>query len=845
MKKWYLLLWIFSFSIALFSQTPVNKKKKKNKTSLLTEVSPPAEATLPSYKPSETRYFDLLHTDLTILPDFISSTIIGTAKLRLTPYTKPQNNITLDAQGMQIKSVFITNGDKQFSPKFTYDNYKLILDLPADVTVGDTLSVTISYIAEPYKWESKGLEVPKERGGYFIDPLDKNPYKHTQFWTQGETEYASAWFPTIDATNERCTQSIQVTVDNKYKTISNGLLIKGETHEDGTRTDYWVQSIPHAPYLFFLAVGEYEKFTDKPWNGKEVSYYTFAPYGEYLKEMFGNTPEMMTFFSNILKTPFAWEKFSQVIANDYTAGAMENSSIVIFYEKMLADRKNLKDQSFDGIIAHELFHQWFGDLVTCESWANLTLNESFATYGEYLWFQYKYGQEEADRQGKEDLDNYFKEALKVKEPIVNYHYDNFDDIFDNHRYEKGGRVIHMLRNYLGDAIFFKGLSIYLDENKLDCGEIHHLRMAFEKASGEDLNWFFEQWWLSKGHPDVIVSQKYDATTKTVKINILQTQPKDEPVFRFPLSIDIYTATGKITQQVWIEKKDEVFSFPVLEEPRLVNIDVDKYMLWNKKESLTVGANLVKFYEAGKFMDKYEVLADLVARQSNDKRIQQVYVDAFQPNQNWKLREFALQNIQLEKLNDADVLTQLKAIAVNIHDVPKVRSVALERYVTITDDWEFVKTIVAEDSSYLVQATALRILATYDKGEAIVLAKSFENVRSRNIWDVLLALYAQNYNGNQSDFMQRMMWMYRGSGMYNLVGYYFYWLKECTDIPVFKMQLQTLSNVVEYEENMDLRSDIQTNIGMIKLETDAKLAISPQDITLKTKKELLNTYFPLK
>ncbi|MBX7225338.1 MAG: M1 family metallopeptidase [Chitinophagales bacterium] len=843
MKKWYLLLWIFSFSITLFSQAPDNKRKKKNKTTIPTEVSAPTETPLPSYKPSETRYFDLLHTDLTILPDFATSTIIGTATLRLTPYAKPQNTITLDAQGMQIKSVSIVNGSKQFTPKFSYNNYKLNIDLPTAVTVGDTLSVAIAYIAEPYKWEDKGLEVPKERGGYFIDPLDKNPYKNTQFWTQGETEYASAWFPTIDATNERCTQTIQVTVDNKYKTISNGLLIKSETHEDGTRTDYWAQTIPHASYLFFLAVGEYEKFTDKPWNGKEVSYYTFAPYGEYLKETFGNTPEMMTFFSNKLQVPFAWEKFSQVVANDYTAGAMENSSIVIFYEKLMADRKNLKDESYDGIIAHELFHQWFGDLVTCESWANLTLNESFATYGEYLWFQYKYGQEEADRQGKEDLDNYFKEALKVKEPIVNYHYDNFDDIFDNHRYEKGGRVIHMLRNYLGDDIFFKGLNIYLNENRLDCGEIHLLRMAFEKASGEDLNWFFDQWWLSKGHPNVVVSQKYDETTKTIKVSILQTQPNDEPVFRFPVKIDIYTSAGKTTQQKWVEQRSETFSFSVAEAPRLVNVDADKYMLWNKKESLTVAANKVKFYEVGTFMDKYEVLEDLKVRQGDDKSIRQIYVDGFQKNQNWQIRELSLENIQLEKLKDADVLEQLKVIALDVHDVPKVRTIALERYVTTADDWAFVKTILAEDSSYMVQAKALNILARYDKAAAVQSAKSMEQIKSKYIWDELMTLYAYNYNGNQSDYMQKMMWMYRGRGIYKLVGYYFAWLHACNDIPVFKKQLQTLSDIVQYEENMDLKQDIKSNIGRIKIEVDATLAITPEDATLKAKKEALKAFFP--
>ena len=199
-----------------------------------------------------------------------------------------------------------------------------------------------------------------------------------QIWTQGETESNSAWFPTIDKTNQKTTQELTLTVDNKYVTLSNGKLVSQKKNTDGTRTDYWKMDLPHAPYLFFAGVGNYAVIKDT-WKGKEVSYYVEPEYASVARKIFGLTPEMMTFFSKVTGVEFPWAKYAQITGRDYISGAMENTTATLHSDIAQRDARELVDgNGWESVIAHELFHQWFGDYVTTESWSNLTVNESWS-----------------------------------------------------------------------------------------------------------------------------------------------------------------------------------------------------------------------------------------------------------------------------------------------------------------------------------------------------------------------------------------------------------------------------------------------------------------------------------
>ena len=333
------------------------------------------------YRPSKKRENDLLHTKLKISFDWEKQYAHGQAELLFTPYFYPQSSLELNARGFDIHSIKLKtiNGDVK-NVDYSYDSLIIDINLDREYKKGEKYFILIDYTAKPNELKEGGSNaITSDKGLYFINPLGKETNKPTQIWTQGETQASSCWFPTIDAPNEKMTQELYITVDTSYTTLSNGLLIYSVENEDGTKTDYWRQEKPHAPYLTMMAIGKYATVQDR-WNDIEVNYLVEPEYEKYAKNIFGNTPEMLEYFSSLLNYTYPWDKYSQVVVRDYVSGAMENTSATIMMEGLQVDDRQLIDQHWDAIIAHELFHHWFGDLVTCESWSNLPLNESFANY---------------------------------------------------------------------------------------------------------------------------------------------------------------------------------------------------------------------------------------------------------------------------------------------------------------------------------------------------------------------------------------------------------------------------------------------------------------------------------
>ena len=280
------------------------------------------------YRETATKINNLVHTKLELKPDFSKSYLYGKAWLTLKPHFYPTDSLNLDAKGMEIKKVALVKGTKQIPLTFDYDDWNLKIKLDKIYKSNESYTIYIDYTAKPDEFDQKygAGAMLGIKGMYFINPKGEEKDKPTQIWTQGETESSSAWFPTIDKTNQRCTQELTVTVDNKYVTLSNGKLASQKKNADGTRTDYWKMDLPHAPYLFFLGVGEYAVVKDT-WKGKEVNYYVEPEYKSVAKKIFGNTPEMMTFFSKITGVDFPWIKYSQITGRDFVAGAMENTTV--------------------------------------------------------------------------------------------------------------------------------------------------------------------------------------------------------------------------------------------------------------------------------------------------------------------------------------------------------------------------------------------------------------------------------------------------------------------------------------------------------------------------------------
>ncbi len=539
------------------------------------------------YRPARTKVFKLIHTRLELSFDLKERKVNGLATIELKPWFYPQRHLCLDAVGFDVEGIWDVTDDGDVKLDYDYDGKILDVDLGKTLREDQHIIVKIKYTAEPEKVPSdQGSAIKSNQGLYFIDPDSTDPKKPTEIWTQGEVQSNSRWFPTLDAPNQRCTQEMFITVDPKYVTLSNGILVYSRDNPDGTRTDYWKMDKPHAPYLFMLAVGEYAVVKDK-WRDMDVSYYVEPEYEQYAKDIFGRTPEMIEFFSDLLDYPFPWPKYAQVVVRDFVTGAMENTTATVFMEDVQVTKSELVDDNWDDIISHELFHQWFGDLVTCESWANIVLNEGFATYAEYLWKDYKDGHDEAAEYLKDQLDEYLNEATTKNVSLVRYRYDDPDDLFDNHSYEKGSIVLHLLRTYIGDDAFFKSIQYYLKKHQYNSVEINDLRMAFEEVTGQDLNWFFNQWYLAPGHPVLDVKETYIDSLKQLVLQVRQQQDTVRfPVYRLPVKVDLWVRGSRTNHKIVIDKSVQKFTFTCDTIPDLLLFDTDFAMVGEIEQEKT-------------------------------------------------------------------------------------------------------------------------------------------------------------------------------------------------------------------------------------------------------------------
>lgn len=564
------------------------------------------------YQPSKTKVNDLIHTKLNVSFDWQKQYMYGKAELVLAPYFYPQNTVIIDAKGFDINKVALKSGDVLTPLVYEYiDSLTLEIKLDKEYQKGEKYRLFIDYVAKPNELDITGASqaISDDKGLYFINPLGEDTQKPRQIWTQGETEASSCWFPTLDQPNEKTTQEMVITVDTAFVTISNGKLTAQLFNENGTRTDFWEQNKPHAPYLFMMAIGDFAKIHDSwlaPEAGErlEVDYYVEKEYAQHAMKIFGNTPEMLGFFSKKLGYEYPWDKYSQVIVRDYVSGAMENTSASIFMEAVQLTDRELLDKNWDYIIAHELFHHWFGDLVTCESWGQLALNESFANYSEYLWYEYKWGREYADNHREEEMEGYMRQAQKSQYPIIRYNYAHRMDMFDAHSYNKGGLVLHMLRKQVGDEAFFASLKHYLHKNEYTDAEIHELRLSFEDVTGQDLNWFFNQWFLSAGHPTIDVSKNWENDTLT--FTAIQTQDSlYTPYFKIFTDLLVNTPDGVKKYDFLIEGGTSEIKIPLSSKPSFVLMDSEQSILGIINGNDTYKESIALY----NYSDKYQVRAD--------------------------------------------------------------------------------------------------------------------------------------------------------------------------------------------------------------------------------------------
>lgn len=765
----------------------VEKNQNKNDEPIVeieqVEVKPKEKPKTKIYQSSNTKQNDIIHTKLEVKFDWQNSWLYGKATVDIKPFFYPTAKLYLNARGMDIYKVQIVKSGQNTDLKYTYENDSIKIDLDKTYTKEEKYTVFIDYKSKPEELKKGGSRaIMSDKGLYFINPKGEDPDKMPQIWTQGETQSNSAWFPTIDSPNEKMTQELFITVDDKYTTLSNGVLKEQKKNTDGTRTDRWVMDLPHAPYLVMMGIGEFKIVKDS-WKGKDVWYYVEKEYEPYARAIFGNTPEMLEFYSNKLGVQYPWQKYSQIVCRDYVSGAMENTSATLHGEFLYSTDRELIDDDQESVIAHELFHQWFGDLVTCESWSNLPLNESFATYGEYLWNEYKYGRDKADAEGYASRSGYIAESKQKNVDLIRFDYKDREDMFDGHSYNKGGQILNMLRRYVGDEAFFSSLKLYLERNKFNTAEVHNLRLCFEEVTGEDLNWFFNQWFLSKGHPDLKIEKQYDAAQKKLNLKITQQQDfeKGIPLFTIPVNVDIYSGKNKMSKLIWIKQAEETIEIPnVNQQPDLVNFDADKSLLCNKNESKTLEEYVFQYKNAPLYLDRFEAMEYLKNELSNPVAYETIVLSLKDKYEGLRKKAIGILN-NVASSNEEKLKPMMIEISKNDKN-SNVRAAAInflaENYKG--NDLKEVYSSAMNDKSLNVISNALEGLSVLDMNLALSKAKELEKEKSMSLTFSIMNLYAENGNESSLTFFMDKAKEFGGFsevGYYNMFGKF---LKKCND-----------------------------------------------------------------
>ena len=492
--------------------------------------------------------------------------------------TASTSTIDLDAADMTITEVAAGDGAKL---EFTHEAPKLAINLGRKGAAGEKLHLAITYTARP----SVGL--------FFISPDPDQPKKGWQIWSQGETEYNHHWFPCYDSPNDRATSEVILSVREKYRTVSNGTMVKSEVNH-GWRTESWKMELPHVAYLVSIAAGEFDVVEDSDvTHGKPVPVRYFVPKGwhtvEEIKHTFEKTPAMMRFYSERTGVAYPYPKYDQVVADDFTWGGMENISATTLHPGTVVSKRSWMDRDSDGLIAHELAHQWFGDLVTCRTWAHAWLNEGFATYMEALWQEKAVGREAFIADMEDGLGGYLSEAANdYMRPTVCSHYTDPDDVFDSHIYPRGAWILRMLHDRLGNDAWWKGINRYLTKHRAGLVTTDDFRVAMEEASGQDLKGFFDQWLVKAGHPAFKVKADWDAGAKKLTLTVEQTQQARKlvwkdleteiPIFSVPIDVEFETKGGKSTKRIEVKDKLQTFTFDLGSEPTIIDFDRDSSIL---------------------------------------------------------------------------------------------------------------------------------------------------------------------------------------------------------------------------------------------------------------------------
>ncbi|MEA5462876.1 M1 family metallopeptidase [Leptothoe sp. PORK10 BA2] len=666
----------------------------------------------PHYNPDRPGQVEHIALDLDF--DIPKKSYSGTCSIRLNPLLNGVDSLTLDAVSLAISTVTIDDQPQSFD----YDGEQLHIHLSKPTLAGQAITLLITYaVKEP------------QRGIYFIAPDQHYPDKPYQVWTQGEDEDSRFWFPCFDYPGQLATSEVRVRVPKKYFALSNGERVS--TQADGKANIYhWKLDKVHPSYLMTLAIGEYDSI-ETEWRGRPVRYYVAKGRKDQIELTMGKTPQMMERFSQVFGYDYPFSNYDQACPVDFIFGGMENTTTTLLTDRCLLDERAAIDNiNSETLVAHELAHQWFGDLIVINHWSHAWVKEGMATYSEVLWLEHAYGRDEAMYYHLNHARDYLAEdASRYRRPLVTHIYREPIELYDRHIYEKGSCVYHMIRQALGDQLFTQTLKTLLTDNAHSTVETVDVLRAIDQATGKNLRYLFDQYVYRGGHPDYSLTYSWDSDSNLVKLMVTQTQVADgksqvqEGLFdlKIPIGFGYVTADKAATSDtdgpakakvdvhtvtVRIHERQQAFYFPLQKKPDFISFDVGNHTLKTVKldypiKELQAQLNhdpdpISRLYAAKAIAQKgtleaVEALSAALVR------------DAF-----WGVRAEVAQALATIQLAQA-VAGLLKGLK---DQHPKVRRAVVNALAKVktTESYKALKTIVENgDESYYVEGAAATAL----------------------------------------------------------------------------------------------------------------------------------------
>ena len=643
---------------------------------------------------ARSRDYDLQHSKIALRFDLDQKRVLGEVTHWLSILRGGSTKVFFDSVGLTIQSVTLNRA----AIKFETSADKLIVPLPAAAKAGDKFEIAIRYEGKPAK------------GMYFILPDKDYPDRPRQIWTQGESEDTRYYLPTYDYPNDRLTTETILTVPASWITVSNGKLMNVSEAGKGLKTWYWKESVPSSTYLITVVAGEFDEVRDT-WHGIPVTYYAPKGRGDRLPLNYGRTPAMMELFSKKFGVDYPWEKYAQVMVDDFVAGGMENSSATTNNSSSLVHPK-LAPEYFTGeddLISHELGHQWFGDLVTCKDWGDIWLNEGFATFLEAVWTEAHYGKDQADYERWNNAREWFESNSLWNKPIVRHDFDDSSE-FDGNAYNKAGWVLYMLRQQIGEDAFYRGLKYYLDVNRGKSVVTADLAKAIEESAHVNVDQFFSQWLYGAGAPRFDLSYTYDGEKHQVMLTVTQIQKVEGRVglFRVPVEVEITTGSGPKLYNFTVSKDKQTFPLSAESAPLMVLFDKGGHILKSAELHKEKKEWLYQVKNATDLADRADAVVAL-GKMKNDDEVVAVLGDILRNDKAWGVRATAADT--LGQLGAASA-SKLLLAALDSQDGPWVRNRVVSALGNFKDDTTVaakLNSVANQDDSYRTRAAALQAL----------------------------------------------------------------------------------------------------------------------------------------